>query len=102
MYPNPHSSSKTSVFFKICLFLRYDEEPYARPEGHLGFVQDGHQVDPYGRALDPYGPEYGEYVNGGPGDYVNGGPADYPYHTDPYQRDPYQTDPYQGDYGGYR
>ncbi|KAK3792823.1 hypothetical protein RRG08_038553 [Elysia crispata] len=57
----------------------YDlDDPYVRPEGHLGFVQDGHQVDPYGRALDPYGPEYGEYLNGG-GDPLG---ADNPYYRD--------------------
>ena len=71
------ASNETGHF----LTLRYDDEPYARPEGHLGFVpdsqgyiQDGHQVDPYGRAIDPYGPEYGGYLNGEPDEY--------PYHTD--------------------
>uniref|UniRef100_A0A0B7B0K7 Kinesin-associated protein 3 n=1 Tax=Arion vulgaris TaxID=1028688 RepID=A0A0B7B0K7_9EUPU len=37
----------------------YDsEEPYVRPEGHLGFVQDAHS------GLNHSGPEYGQYLNG--------------------------------------
>ncbi|CAG5115680.1 unnamed protein product, partial [Candidula unifasciata] len=36
--------------------FNYDsEEPYARPEAHLGFVQDGR---------DPYRSDYGPYLNG--------------------------------------
>ena len=64
--------------FTFCVFSYDLDDPYVRPEGHLGFVQDGHQVDPYGRALDPYGPEYGEYLNGG-GDPLG---ADNPYYRD--------------------
>ncbi|XP_059150939.1 kinesin-associated protein 3-like isoform X2 [Physella acuta] len=32
------------------------DDPYIRPEGHLGFVHDGYQMEP--RGLDPYGQDY--------------------------------------------
>ncbi|PVD22006.1 hypothetical protein C0Q70_17809 [Pomacea canaliculata] len=37
----------------------YDYEPYVRPEGHLGFVQEGHHMDRYSRAVGMGG--YGIY-----------------------------------------
>ncbi|KAK6194648.1 hypothetical protein SNE40_000246 [Patella caerulea] len=52
----------------------YEDDPYIRPKSSVGFLQDGHPVDEFGRALDPgrpYDPynqpmidQYGQYVNG--------------------------------------
>ncbi|XP_055896459.1 kinesin-associated protein 3-like isoform X2 [Biomphalaria glabrata] len=40
------------------------DDPYVRPEAHLGFIRDAHQGDLYGRGMDPYEQDYGQYVNG--------------------------------------
>ncbi|CAL1547744.1 unnamed protein product [Lymnaea stagnalis] len=42
------------------------DDPYVRPEGHLGFAPDGHPPDVFGRGLDPYGSDYGQYLNADP------------------------------------